>query len=192
MFRISSPWRYTLAATMAAGLATHAAQAAPQQNTLDTINVLQLAPNQLSAKELGTLRGGFDVSPGISINFAFEQISYAGANAIQSIIVPVTTLTQAMPNIPVSVTSNGVTTVTPASVLNTAVTSTINNGQTVISSQLNNSGITNLVANQANNAFISQVTTMNIAISGMSQWLSQQQNNAALSNSMQYGHGSFH
>jgi hypothetical protein len=73
-----------------------------------------------------------------------------------------------------------------------AVTSVINNGQTSITSQLNNSGITNVIANQANNALLSQMTTMNIGISGLSQWLSQQQTNSAFTNGTFSNRGSFH
>lgn len=158
----------------------------------EAIGALQLGGGQLSTQQLSTIRGGFDISPTMSISFGFQQIDYAGTQIIQSIMVPMTTLIQGATSAPVYVTSGGTTTLQPTGTSGVTVTSTANNGQTIVTSQLNNSGITNVISNQANNALLSQVTTMNIGITGMTQWLSQQQSAATLTHGLTFGQGAFH
>ena len=182
------------------------------------IGPLLLGPTQLSTRELSTIRGGFDLSPNMSISFAFSQVDSLGGTIIQSIMVPKTTLTQNSSPVTVNITGGGntnliqqsstgntempignatvplnITTPTQAGASSITVTSTVNNGQTVVLSQLASSGITNVIQNQANNSqMISQMTTMNIDISGMSQWLSQQQASFTLSNEMLGSQRQFH
>jgi hypothetical protein len=161
-------------------------------------NLLRTA-SPLSTRELGTIRGGFDLSPRLTINFA-----------IQSIEVPAVTLTTGTPNITPIVTSNvdagttevtgrgGITipatggtnttgtqnaipnaespttTIVPADASKITLTSSANGGATIVQSQLEAGGITDVISNTANNALVSQMTTMNIAISGMQSWISSQ------------------
>jgi hypothetical protein len=216
-----SPYTAFAAAIMAGPLA----YAAPPMSGADGLNVissLQLGATQLKTSELGAIRGGFDLSPKLSISFAFQQIDYQGTNIIQSIMVPLTTLTQtthnavatitsasgaanfmqplapnetpnnvfAQPNSSGNATNSGTTISVPASASNISVTSTANNGQSVIMSQLGNGGITNIITNQANNTLLSQVTNMNIDISGLSQFLSQQRG-SLLSSGGAFGNTSF-
>ena len=182
-----SPYAIFAATIMAGPLA----YAAPATNGTDSLNMLQFGAAQLGTSELATIRGGFDLSSSLSINFTFQQIDYQGTNIIQSIIVPMTTLTQTAPSAAsVIISQNGTATgtsssndtvVTPGNASSITVSSTANNGQSVVISQLGGSGITNIITNQANNTLLSQVTNMNIDISGMSQWLSQQRNDLASS-----------
>ncbi|OYV34684.1 MAG: hypothetical protein B7Z81_09720 [Acidocella sp. 20-61-6] len=127
----------------------------------------------------------------MSISFGFQQLNYVGSEIVQSILVPMTTLTKGATTAPVYVTSGGTTTLQPTGTSGVNVTSTANNGQTLIMSQLNNSGITNVISNQANNVSLSQVTTMSIGIAGMTQWLSQQQVASALAHGLTFGQGAF-
>jgi hypothetical protein len=172
-------------------------------------NLLRTA-SPLSTRELGTIRGGFDLSPRLTINFAFQQIESSGNRIIQSIEVPAVTLTTGTPNITPIVTSNvdagttevtgrgGITipatggtnttgtqnaipnaespttTIVPADASKITLTSSANGGATIVQSQLEAGGITDVISNTANNALVSQMTTMNIAISGMQSWISSQ------------------
>lgn len=213
-----SPYAAFAAAIMAGPLA----YGAPPMNGadgLDAISSLQLGVTQLKTGELGAIRGGFDLSPKLSINFAFQQIDYQGTNVIQSIMVPMTTLSQAAHNATIAIiSSNGAatfmqpsqsdttsgddiqsslpnktpnnTTYVPANASDIAVTSTANSGQSVVISQLGSGGITNTIMNQANNTLLSQVTNVNIDISGMSQWLSQQRGSLASSGGV-FGNSNF-
>jgi hypothetical protein len=195
-----------VAALMACPLACAAAPSADAAGG-NMIGTLLRTATPLSTRELAAVRGGFDISPRLTINFAFQQIESSGNKVIQSIEVPMTTLTLGSHNIvPVVTTStdagipnvsggggthtqtatnNTRTTIpttpttnnVPAIPNNIKLTSSANGGATVVQSQLGSGGITNLISNTANNAIISQMTTMNIAISGMTSWLSQQRSN---------------
>jgi hypothetical protein len=50
--------------------------------------------------------------------------------------------------------------------------------------QLGSGGLTNVVGNTANNALVQQVTTINLAISGLQQLLNQHVNSALLNNAL--------
>jgi hypothetical protein len=201
-----------------------ACAAAPSADTAgdNTISALLNTASPLSTRELGAVRGGFDLTPQLTINFAFQQIESDGSRIIQSIEVPMTTLTLNTPNITPIVTtgtdavipnvigSSGTNSPAPATNTDTIIpnaptttttsnyvpqtnnydpsnpsyvppspskitlSSTANAGATIVQSQLGGGGITNVISNTANNAMISQMTTMNIAISGMASWLSGQ------------------
>lgn len=187
-------------------------------NGNNAINSLNLNREQLSSKALESIRGGFDLGPNLSINFAFSQIDSIGSNIVQSIIVPITTLTQDNPNASATVSGSGGmpiaqlqmsganiaqgisnftpgnagtsntnttnTTVVPTGGTNYAIQTVANQGMTSISTQLANNGITNIIQNQANAQMIQQMTSIQIGITGMTQWLSQQRTNSALTNSL--------
>jgi hypothetical protein len=240
-YSILSRWSpYTaFAAAIIAGPLAYAAPLTNDADGLNAISSLQLGATQLKTNELGAIRGGFDLSPKLSINFAFQQIDYQGTNIIQSIMVPMTTLTQTAHNAATTIissngaptfmqpsqsgspsgndtessvqssvssrassnifvqpnssenASNGNSTISaPTNASSIAVTSTANNGQSVVISQLGSGGITNIIMNQANNTLLSQVTNMNIDISGMSQWLSQQRG-SLVSSGGAFGNSSF-
>jgi outer membrane PBP1 activator LpoA protein len=164
------------------------------------VNIPGLAP--LTTAQLAAIRGGFDLGQGLSIDFAFQQISTVGGTIVQSIMVPKTTLfSTAAGTIPpaavpvtVSSVSNGssaTNAVTPAPNANLTLTSTANDGMTRIVSNLGAGGISNVVSNQANNAVVGVATTMNIGISGLTPWLNQQQINTNIQNSVYYSNGMF-
>jgi hypothetical protein len=157
------------------------------------ISFLKLSSSQLSRQDLEKIRGGFDLKPGLSISFAFQQVDYQGTKAIQSILVPLTTLTSGSGGAVAYVAGGDTTILTQQGAGNTPPTnvggntiqlptgassitlsSKLNNGATVVLSSLGSNGISNMITNMANNTILSQVTTMNFEITGMSQWLAQQ------------------
>ena len=168
-----------IAGAVLVGPLAMAATPAGVEGTKSAIRSLDLQGNELAASTLGNIRGGFELTPNISINFGFSQIDSLGKTIIQSIIVPVTTLTGAHANATVQVSGSGGSTTaqlhafgsvsTPSPPVTTTVgsndrststlqsspstlslTSTANQGQTTFLTQLAGSGITNMVQNQAN------------------------------------------
>lgn len=169
--------------------------AVPANDTAGSIGMLPLMASALSPRELDEVRGGFDVTPHLTINFAFQQIISNGSTVIQSIEVPTVTLTRNAPSItPIITPTNSLnpagnnmpnntlpaaSTYAASNSSKITLTSTANNGQSTVLSQLGNGGITNVISNTANNAMLSQVTTMNIAVTGLSSWLSGQHSGLA-------------
>ena len=171
----------------------YAEQPAGSLSDANMISFLQLSSSQISHQELDKIRGGFDLNPGLSISFAFQQVDYQGTKAIQSIFVPLTKVTNGAGGAVAYVAGGDTTTLTqqgaggaatinvggntiqlPAGAPSVTLSSTLNNGATVLLSSLGSNGISNMITNMANNTMLSQVTTMNFEISGMSQWLAQQ------------------
>lgn len=159
----------------------------------EAMSALRLSGLQIPARALGGIRGGFDVKPGLSISFAFQQVDYQGTKVVQSILVPLTTLTSGAAGAVADVTGGDTTTLTqqgaggpavvnvggktvqvPAGTSSITLSSTLNNGASVVLSSLGGGGISNVISNTMNNMTLSQVTTMNVEITGMSQWLAQQ------------------
>jgi hypothetical protein len=66
----------------------------------------------------------------------------------------------------------------------TTAVGTQNQGVTTVMTSLGGGGLTNVVGNTANNALVQQVTTINLAISGLQQLLSQHVNSALLTNAL--------
>jgi hypothetical protein len=179
--------------------------------TTRSVQSLHLDGDELAFSTLGNIRGGFELTPNLTINFGFSQIDTLNQSIVQSIIVPTTTLTETQNNATVVISGSGGTSIaqlqmsgadpsitgadsgdtnSPSDTAGTtnvqlspssiSITSSANQGQTAFLTQLTNSGITNVVQNEANNQLIQQVTTISIGISGMSQWLSQQRTNASV------------
>ncbi|MGP8025433.1 MAG: hypothetical protein ACLPJJ_01760 [Acidocella sp.] len=154
---------------------------------------------QLTPAQLANIRGGFDFGPSFSIDFAFQQIDTVNGVVVQSIMVPQVTLTSpsagtsSSAGVPITVTnSNGSTnTFTPPSGSNVTLTNSANAGLTSVVSNLGGSGISNVISNEANNAMVSVATTANIGITGMSQWLMQQQIHSSIQNSLAFSNGGF-
>ena len=207
----------TAAGLITAMLSAPAAHAGPllqgPDGTMMIPGAIQLTPTQLA-----TIRGGFDFGPKFSIDFAFQQIDTVNGTVVQSIMVPNVTLTSpsdgtpswagasrwagSSPSagvtspsagVPITVTnSDGTTnTVTPPPGSPITLTNSANNGMTQVISTLGNGGISNVVSNEANNAMASVATTANIGITGMSQWLTRQQINSNIQNSLLNGNGGF-
>lgn len=176
-------WSSCIAITGAVLVGPLAAAATPpgSDTTPSVVRSLHLSRNELASSTLANIRGGFELTPSLTLNFGFSQINSIGQNVVQSIIVPMTTLTNVQTNITPEISGGGNTNIQQSGSM-ISITSTADQGQTRFLTQLANEGVTNLVQNQANNKLIQQATIMHIEISGMSQWLSQQRANAGMFN----------
>jgi hypothetical protein len=178
-------YRMGLAPLLLAPLMAAPARAEPPPS----VAALGLANAVIATGELGTIRGGFDISPALSISFGFQQIDTVNGIVVQSILVPTTFLTGAA--LPVTVSdAGGTTTYTPPAGSSVTFSSISNGGQTVISTVLG-AGVQNLVTNQANNALIGLATTMTVGVTGMSQMLTQARSLSILQTGITYGNGIF-
>jgi hypothetical protein len=181
--------------------------------TSSVIAMLGLSAQQITPGELRNIRGGFDLGPSLSISFAFKQIESVNGIIIQTIAVPQTTVTNlsagtktdssevstvakttspvttttSSPTVTVTNASGATQTVNAPANSNINLTAAANNGLTAINTQLASNGISNTTMNQANNTAISIATTMNISISGLSQFLAQQQSFANPQSGLYYG-----
>jgi len=185
--------KYTTAAGLIfTTLSAQTAQAAPFNQKIGGEIVIPGAI-QLTPAQLANIRGGFDFGPNFSMNFAFQQIDTVNGVVIQSIMVPQVTLTSPSDGgtshwagVPITVTNSdgSKNTFTPPPGSNVTLTNSVNAGMTTVVSNLGGSGISNVISNEANNAMASVTTTANIGITGMSQWLMQQQIHSSIQNSL--------
>src|ERR1700691_3212345 len=85
----STAFRITYALLLATGaFISHPAIA---QTSLQKPDVfVALKPDKLTDYELSTLRGGFELSPGVKVYFSFSQISRIGDDIVQTVTVPQT------------------------------------------------------------------------------------------------------
>ncbi len=183
------------------------ARASPP-GTPAAIAALGLSGQQISLKELGGIRGGFDLAPSLSISFAFKQIEAINGIVVKSIMVPETNLTGAAssastiagvgtsrsastPSVTVTDANGNTQTITPSANNTINLTATGNNGQTVINTQLGSSGLNNITTNVASNTAVSVAATLNIGISGLSQFLTQQQSFANTQSGLYYAGSAF-
>jgi hypothetical protein len=177
---IVRPWGSCLAITGALLAGPRAVAATPpgfDATPASLVRSLHLSGNELASGTLANIRGGFEVTPSLTINFGFSQIDTIGQKIVQSIIMPITTLTNGQTNVTPQISGGSTTSVQQnGSVI--SITSEGDQGQTTILTELANDGVTNLIQNQANDKLIQQTTTMYIGVSGMSSWLSQQRDSS--------------
>ncbi len=185
------------------------AKAAPPGAGME-ISALGLSGQQIPPNELNNIRGGFNMGAGLSISFAFKQIEAVNGIIVKSIMVPEINVTAAAgtsatshgngtpyvtpvntPAVLVTDATGTTQTVTQSSSGNINLTTKANNGQTTINTQFGANGLSNLMANQANNTAVSVAATMNIAISGMSGFLTQQQTFANARSGLYYAGSAF-
>jgi hypothetical protein len=98
---------------MLVGSAAYAATPTEASTDIGAIPGLGVGTQQLSAQDLDGIRGGFDLGPALSVNFAFQQTATVNGLIVQSILVPLTNLTALSGGAQVIVTNNdGMTTTT--------------------------------------------------------------------------------
>lgn len=156
---------------------------------------VRVAALMLSDDALGQLRGGYDLSPGVIVNFGFQQATYVNNSLIQSVVVPTLTIagnvvTYGGPM--VITTPNGSATfgtqgVKPAFtsfggmpgngqstiLINGVAQSSANGGLTQVITAIGGGSLTSVIKNQVNGQKIQQFTSMNIGITGLSHMLQQ-------------------
>jgi hypothetical protein len=271
----SSPWRYAASAAIMTALAALTACGAPQSGNEAASSGAVVALND---SQLGRIRGGFDISPNLSINFGFQQTTSVNNRQVSQILIPDLTIgpsqnggadqpgrssnsiysvVSAAPAatgapssqsiVPTVLANNGgagtkistpstTTVVTPtiatsggtsgvmtpsvlpgnqAGIVSSAskptsvvipsvaaggstgggfgsgvqsqVSVVQNQGVTNIMTQLGGGGLTSIIQSNANNALVQQVTTINLAISGLTPLLSVQSSNFALNTALALG-----
>ncbi|WBO59439.1 MULTISPECIES: hypothetical protein [unclassified Acidocella] len=211
MFPIKNQTTAWLAAAAFALLPAMAHSATPDKQAVSL--ALGLSGHQIGPKELGCIRGGFDLNKLLSISFAFKQVETIDGVVVKSIMVPETDVTAATSSTnghantatatastPVSVSTPSLTvtdangntqTITPTVGNTVNLTTTGNSGRTIINTQLGSGGLSNQTTNTANNTSISVAATMNIAISGLSRFLTQQQSFANTQAGLYYAGNAF-
>ena len=176
-------------------------------NQPDSVAALGLTGQQISTNALAGIRGGFDFGHAFSISFGFKQEEAINGIIVKSIEVPTIDLTavaaagtrQETPlsanNVQASVqvtdAAGNTQTVTPSANGAINISTHGNGGLTVINTQLSASGITNTTTNMANNTTTSVAATANIGISGLAQFLNQQQSFVNARTGMYYGGSPF-
>jgi hypothetical protein len=110
MFNIifrSLPSCVAIAGAVLVGPIAMAATPSGMDGASSAVRSLDLQGNELAVSTLGNIRGGFELTPNLTINFGFSQIDSLGKNIIQSIIVPITTLTGAHTNATAQISGSG-------------------------------------------------------------------------------------
>lgn len=144
----------------------------------------RLARLALDESSLSTVRGGYDLGSGVTVNFAFQQATYVNHNLTQSVVVPSLTISPGQAGglissgggLPPSVNSatvvaNG-TVQSQVNVANSALQALVNSGMATIVGG-SNGGVTTTLANTANNQLIQQMTTVDVGVTGLSKMLQQ-------------------
>jgi hypothetical protein len=81
----SSLWRYAASAATMTVLAVLTACGTPERGTEAAQNTAIVALNDT---QLGRIRGGFDLSPNLSINFGFQQTTSVNNQQVSQILIP--------------------------------------------------------------------------------------------------------
>jgi hypothetical protein len=140
----------------------------------------RLAAIALDDRQLGGIRGGLSTGSGLVVTFSFQEATYVNHNLVQSVVVPTITVAPGAAAVaeataagsalaPVENLARQLQVTAPA----LAIQSVLNNGMTLVTSNLGGGGITNRISNAANNQVIQQVITANIGITGLSQMIQQ-------------------
>jgi hypothetical protein len=144
----------------------------------------QLASAALDDRRLSEVRGGFETSSGVVLNFAFQQATYVNHQLVESIVVPTMTISpsslgglgaasQAAAALSgATVLPNG-TVQAQVSAAAPVIQALVNSGMTSIVSTLGNGGLTSVISNAANNQLIQQMNTLNIGVTGLSNMIQQ-------------------
>lgn len=160
------------------------AQSAPAPPASSRDVKRRLARLALDKSSLSTVRGGYDLGAGVTVNFAFQQATYVDHNLAQNVVIPNLTISPGQAGglvasgnvMPPSISSATV-------VANGAVQSQVNVANSTLQALANsgmativggsNGGVTTTLANTANNQLIQQMTTVDIGVTGLSKMLQQ-------------------
>ena len=151
--------------------------------------VVRLASAALDDAKLSDIRGGFDTSSGVTVNFAFQQATYVNHDLAQSVVIPTLTISPGQGTVAAAglqqltggagmnsstVVASG-TVQTQVGAANSMVQALVNSGMAsaIGSSRAGNSGVTTTLANTANNQLIQQMNTIDIGVNGLSKLMQQ-------------------
>lgn len=151
--------------------------------------VSRLASAALDDTKLSDIRGGYDTSSGVTVNFAFQQATYVNHNLAQNVVIPTLTVSPGQGTVAAAglqqltggagmssstLVANG-TVQTQVGAANSMVQALVNSGMAsaIGSSRAGNSGVTTTLANTANNQLIQQMNTIDIGVNGLSKLMQQ-------------------
>ena len=182
-----SPGTAALAALLLAGCAVpRPATLQAQQPPAPPPDLQQMAA--LSSSELGGIRGGFDAGPGAELRFGFQQATYVNSNLVQTVMLPMVTLTGFLTAggfapatatlaaaVPAALPAPTASAVAGSPVLaiqgNAGLGTgyvTAGSGSASVVSMLGGGGLMNIVSNTANGQLVQQVTRIDLSTSGLS------------------------
>ena len=126
----------------------------------------QFAGLALDNGQLGAIRGGFNLGAGAELRFAFQEATYVNQALVQTVVLPVVTLSGvAGAGMVSSLSANlGVIPAAPASPGFPAALG--GTGTTSVFSTLGAGGLTSLIASTANGQLVQQVSRVEISLSG--------------------------
>jgi hypothetical protein len=148
---------------------------------------------QVSSSTLATMRGGFELPNGLTVNFGFDiATSLAnqtdGLPVVQSLNIQGTASGSTISGTIITQNQGGTTTV-PLTVgsLPISLLTTANSGQTSVLTSIGSGGLITVISNNAANQLVQHVQTLNVDISGMTRMLSQQAQQSIISRSLNAG-----
>lgn len=131
----------------------------------------------LSDGQLAKVRGGFDLTPKITVDFAYQEITSVNGTVIATVAIPQIQImvgqNQVPQATPVSPTTTTPTPPVPIDIPNTTPI-TAHYGNTSVSTQFGANGISTVITNMANNALIRHQTNVDIGLTGMPAMLASQ------------------
>lgn len=144
----------------------------------------QFASVSLDDSQLGAIRGGFVLSAGTELRFAFQEATYVNRNLVQNLVSPMVTLRGGAGAMPVLTANTGPIPMPPSTldvrgqgtgVLalsgNTPFGGIMGSGMLPsglsITSMGNVGGLTNFITNTLNGQLVQQATRVDISISGL-------------------------
>jgi hypothetical protein len=151
--------------------------------------VAQLAGAALEDAKLSDIRGGYDLSSGVTVNFAFQQATYVNHNLTENVVIPTLTIspgqgmasTAGLQQLTAGAGINSGTVVASGTVQtqvgasNSTIQALVNGGMASVigTSGAGKGGVTTTLANTANNQLIQQMTTIDIGVNGLSKLVQQ-------------------
>ena len=187
--RLASPRRGPHSEHADQGVAAAVSRPAASRPGASSPTVVRLASAALDDAKLSDIRGGFDTSSGVTVNFAFQQATYVNHDLAQSVVIPTLTISPGQGTVAAAglqqltggagmnsstVVASG-TVQTQVGAANSMVQALVNSGMAsaIGSSRAGNSGVTTTLANTANNQLIQQMNTIDIGVNGLSKLMQQ-------------------
>ena len=187
--RLASPRRSPHIEYANQGVAAAVSRPAESRPAASSPTVVRLASAALDDAKLSDIRGGFDTSSGVTVNFAFQQATYVNHDLAQSVVIPTLTISPGQGTVAAAglqqltggagmnsstVVASG-TVQTQVGAANSMVQALVNSGMAsaIGSSRAGNSGVTTTLANTANNQLIQQMNTIDIGVNGLSKLMQQ-------------------
>lgn len=165
------------------------ASAPPPAGTAKIVLALADVP-RVSSSQLGTMRAGFALPNGVSVNFGFDSATFlnGATSPVQVFNITGSAIGSAVSGSVTTQNQTPSTMTVPLTSFNpNSLVTTVNGGLTSIMTEIGTSGLSTVINNQANNQLVQHFQTVNVDISGLSAMLSQQVAQSALSRALGVG-----